>query len=80
MTTLDKIRYIEKIMNFLILYKKEQKYFNVKNFEKVMKEFKKEQYIRKFRNKEKILKSLHDLKIKKIIDKKSKIYFLPFKK
>ena len=79
-TTLDKIRYIEKVMNFLILYKKEQKYFNIKNYEKVMKEFKKEQYIRKFRNKEKILKRLHDLKIKKIIDKKSKIYFLPFKK
>ena len=79
-TTFDKLRYIEKIMNFFIQYKEEQKYLHEKNYEIVMKEFKKEQYIRKFRNKEETLKKLHELKIKKILEKKDKIFFLPYKK
>ena len=79
-TIFDKLKYIEKIMNYFIQYKKEQKYLHEKNYEIVMKEFKKEQYIRRFRNKEKAIKKLHELKIKKILDKKDKIYFLPYKK
>ena len=79
-TILDKLRYIEKIMNYFIQYKGEQKYLHEKNYEIVMKEFKKEQYIRRFRNKEETIKKLHELKIKKILDKKDKIYFLPYKK
>ena len=79
-TILDKLRYIEKIMNYFILYKKEQNYLHEKNYEIVMKEFKKEQYIIKFKNKEETLKKLQELKIKKILDKKDKIYFLHYKK
>ena len=79
-TILDKLRYIEKIMNYFIQYKGEQKYLHEKNYEIVMKEFKKEQYIRRFRNKEETMRKLHELKIKKILDKKDKIYFLPYKK
>ena len=79
-TIFDKLRYIEKIMNYFIQYKEEQQYLNEKNYEIVMKEFKKEQYIRRFRNKEETIKKLHELKIKKILDKKDKIYFLPYKK
>ena len=79
-TTFDKLRYIEKIMNFFIQYKEEQKYLHEKNYEIVMKEFKKEQYIRRFRNKEKAIKKLHELKIKRILEKKDKIFFLPYKK
>ena len=74
-TIIDKIRYIEKIMNFLMQYKEEQKYLNEINYEKVMKVFKKEQLMRKFRNKEETLKKLHELKIKKILEKKDKILF-----
>ena len=67
-------------MNYFIQYKGEQKYLHEKNYEIVMKEFKKEQYIIKFRNKEETLKKLQELKIKKILDKKDKIYFLHYKK
>ena len=50
------------------------------NYEKVMKEFKKEQIMRKFRNKEETMKKIQELKIKKILEKKDKILFLPHKK
>ena len=79
-TTLDKIRYIEKIMNYFMLYKEVQKKINEKNYDIVMKEFKKEQFIRRFRNKEETMKKLQELKIKKIMEKKDKILFLPHKK
>ena len=79
-TIIDKIRYIEKVMNYLFKYKEEQKYINEVNYEKVMKKFKKEQLIRRFKNKEETMKKLQELKIKKIMDKKDKILFLPYKK
>ena len=79
-TIIDKVRYIEKVLNFLFKYKEEQKNINSMNYEKVMKEFKKEQIMRKFRNKEETMKKIQELKIKKILEKKDKILFLPHKK
>ena len=79
-TIIDKIRYIEKVLNFLFKYKEEQKNINSMNYEKLMKEFKKEQIMRKFRNKEETMKKIQELKIKKILEKKDKILFLPHKK
>ena len=75
-TIIDKVRYIEKVLNFLFKYKEEQKNINSMNYEKVMKEFKKEQIMRKFRNKEETMKKIQELKIKKILEKKDKILFL----
>jgi hypothetical protein len=79
-TIIDKIRYIEKVMNFLIKYKEEQEYLNEESYQKVMKIIKKEQVIRKFRNKEETMKKIRELKIKKIMEKKDKILFLFHKK
>ena len=79
-TIIDKMRYIEKVINFLMKYKEEQKYKNEINYEKVMKELKKEQIMKKFRNKEETMKKIQELKIKKILEKKDKILFLPHKK
>ena len=79
-TIIDKVRYIEKVLNFLFKYKEEQKNINSMNYDKVMKEFKKEQIMRKFRNKEETMKKIQELKIKKILEKKDKILFLPHKK
>ena len=79
-TIIDKVRYIEKVLNFLFKYKEEQKNINSMNYEKVMKEFKKEQIMRKFRNKEETMKKIQELKTKKILEKKDKILFLPHKK
>ena len=79
-TIIDKIRYIEKVMNFLIKYKEEQEYLNEESYQKVMKKKKKEQVIRKFRNKEETMKKIRELKIKKIMEKKDKILFLFHKK
>ena len=79
-TIIDKIRYIEKVMNFLIKYKEEQEYLNEESYQKVMKIIKKEQVIRKFRNKEETMKKIRELKIKKIMEKKDKILFLFYKK
>ena len=73
------MRYIEKVLNFLIKYKEEQKIINKINYEKVMKVFKKEQIMKKFKNKEETMKKIQELKIKKILDKKDKILFLPHK-
>ena len=77
---IDKMRYIEKVLNFLIKYKEEQKIINKINYEKVMKVFKKEQIMKKFKNKEETMKKIQELKIKKILEKKDKILFLPHKK
>ena len=79
-TTIDKIRYIEKIMNYFMQYKETQKYINEKNYEIVMKEFKEEQFIRRFKNREETMKKIQELKIKKILEKKYRILFLPHKK
>ena len=79
-TNIDKMRYIEKVLNFLIKYKEEQKKINQINYEKVMKVFKKEQIMKKFKNKEETMKKIQELKIKKILEKKDKILFLPHKK
>ena len=79
-TVIDKIKYIEKIMNYLLQYKEIQKYKNNIFYEIVMKEAKREQIMRKFRIKEETIKKLRELKIKKILEKKDKILFLPHKK
>ena len=76
----DKLRYIEKIINFLINYKIEQKKYNKIIYEDVMKIFKKEFFIRKFKNKESTMKKIQEMKIKKILDKKDKIFFLNHRK
>ena len=79
-TTIYKIKYIEKIMNYFMQYKETQKYINEKNYEIVMKEFKEEQFIRRFKNREETMKKIQELKIKKILEKKYRILFLPHKK
>ena len=79
-TIIDKIRYIEKVMNFLMKYKEEQEYLNHDNYQKVMKVIKKEQVMRKFKNKQETMKKIQELKLKKILDKKYKILFLMHKK
>ena len=76
----DKLRYIEKIINFLINYKIEQKKYNKIIYEDVMKILKKEFFIRKFTNKEATMKKIQEMKIKKILDKKDKIFFLNHRK
>ena len=76
----DKLRYIEKIINFLINYKIEQKKYNKIIYEDVMKILKKEFFIRKFKNKEATMKKIQEMKIKKILDKKDKIFFLNHRK
>ena len=76
----DKLRYIEKIINFLINYKIERKKYNKIIYEDVMKILKKEFFIRKFKNKEATMKKIQEMKIKKILDKKDKIFFLNHRK
>ena len=79
-TIFDKLRYIEKVINYLMHYKEEQKHLNKSNYVKVMKEFKKELIIRKFKIREETMKKIQELKIKKILEKKDKILFLPHRK
>ena len=79
-TIFDKLRYIEKVINYLMHYKEEQKHLNKSNYVKIMKEFKKELIIRKFKIREETMKKIQELKIKIILEKKDKILFLPHRK
>ena len=79
-TIFDKLRYIEKVIDYLNHYKEEQKYSNKRPYVKVMKEFKKELIIRKFKIREETMKKIQELKIKKILEKRDKILFIPQKK
>ena len=64
----------------MINYKIEQKKYNKIIYEDVMKILKKEFFIRKFKNKEATMKKIQEMKIKKILDKKDKIFFLNHRK
>ena len=75
-TIIEKMNYCERVLIFLLNYKKEQAISNEDNYNKVIKEVKKEELINKFKNKEETMRKIMALKTKKIIEKNNKILFL----
>ena len=74
------MNYCERVLIFLLNYKKEQAISNEDNYNKVIKEVKKEELINKFKNKEETMRKIMVLKTKKIIEKNNKILFLNHRK
>ena len=74
------MNYCERVLIFLLNYKKEQAISNEDNYNKVIKEVKKEELINKFKNKEETMRKIMALKTKKIIEKNNKILFLNHRK
>ena len=79
-TIIEKMNYCERVLIFLLNYKKEQAISNEDNYNKVIKEVKKEELINKFKNKEETMRKIMALKTKKIIEKNNKILFLNHRK
>ena len=79
-TIIEKMNYCERVLIFLLNYKKEQAISNEDNYNKVIKEVKKEELINKFKNKEETMRKIMVLKTKKIIEKNNKILFLNHRK
>ena len=79
-TMIENVNYCEKVILYLLKYKKEVKAQYPEKYNKIIKDIKVEKMIKRLKNREETMKQIVNLKMKKIYDNNNKILLLPYRK